>query len=183
MIFCKQVWNFVPGYEIVHLGLRSMKFCTWEMKRCSWVWSYVPRYAIRFPDLKLLCFHFLSREWNSIPTDIDSYEHAGVNTVRVARWYIFKPKIPIWVNFGGSCNGRCWYILWPFGLSYGHLVYLFNGYLVYFPRFAMLSQEKSGNREYSYEHTGVNLARNFCIRGIFLIGPICDLFLGAHNPS
>jgi hypothetical protein len=29
------------------------------------------------------------------------------------RWYIFKPKIPIWVNFGGSCDGRCWYILWP----------------------------------------------------------------------
>jgi hypothetical protein len=23
---------------------------------------------------------------------------------RVTRWY--KPKIPIWVNFGGSCNGR-----------------------------------------------------------------------------
>jgi hypothetical protein len=21
--------------------------------------------------------------------------------VRVARWYILKPKIPIWVNFGG----------------------------------------------------------------------------------
>jgi hypothetical protein len=20
---------------------------------------------------------------------------------RVARWYIFKPKVPIWVNFGG----------------------------------------------------------------------------------
>jgi hypothetical protein len=26
---------------------------------------------------------------------------------RVARWYIFKPKVQIWVNFGGSCNGRC----------------------------------------------------------------------------
>jgi hypothetical protein len=25
-------------------------------------------------------------------------------------------KIQIWVNFGGSRNGRCWYILWPFGL-------------------------------------------------------------------
>jgi hypothetical protein len=25
---------------------------------------------------------------------------------RVARWHIFNP---IWVNFGGSCNGRCWY--------------------------------------------------------------------------
>jgi hypothetical protein len=36
---------------------------------------------------------------------------------RVARWYIFKPKIPNWVNLIGHCNGRCWYILWPFGLS------------------------------------------------------------------
>jgi hypothetical protein len=26
--------------------------------------------------------------------------------IRVARWYIFKPKITSWVNFGGSCNGR-----------------------------------------------------------------------------
>jgi hypothetical protein len=32
--------------------------------------------------------------------------HAGLGTM-VARWNIFKPKIPIWVNFGGSCNGRC----------------------------------------------------------------------------
>jgi hypothetical protein len=21
--------------------------------------------------------------------------------IRVARWFIFKPKIPIWINFGG----------------------------------------------------------------------------------
>jgi hypothetical protein len=35
---------------------------------------------------------------------------------RVARWHIFKQKIQIWVNFGGSSSGRCWYILWPFGL-------------------------------------------------------------------
>jgi hypothetical protein len=27
---------------------------------------------------------------------------------RVARWYIFKPKIQILVNFGVSCNERCW---------------------------------------------------------------------------
>jgi hypothetical protein len=25
-------------------------------------------------------------------------------TIRVARWYIFRPKIAIWVNFGRSCN-------------------------------------------------------------------------------
>jgi hypothetical protein len=42
---------------------------------------------------------------------------------RVAGWHIFKSKIPIWVNFGGYCNGRFWYTLWPFGLLYGHLVY------------------------------------------------------------
>jgi hypothetical protein len=27
-------------------------------------------------------------------------------SLRVARWFVFKPKIQIWVNFGGSCNGR-----------------------------------------------------------------------------
>jgi hypothetical protein len=71
---------------------------------------------------------------------------------RVARWYIFKPKIQIWVNFGGSCKGRFWSILWTSGLFYGHLVYVLNGHLVnfvsicyIFPRFGMLHLEKSGN--------------------------------------
>jgi hypothetical protein len=55
--------------------------------------------------------------------------------IRVARRHIFKPKIPIWVNFGGSYNGRCWLyfmeiwsILRPFGILcgfYHHLMYLF----------------------------------------------------------
>jgi hypothetical protein len=27
--------------------------------------------------------------------------------IRVARWYIFKPKIPIWVSGCVSSNGRC----------------------------------------------------------------------------
>jgi hypothetical protein len=39
----------------------------------------------------------------------------------VARFY--KPKIIIWINFRGACNGRCWNILWPFGIFYVHLVY------------------------------------------------------------
>jgi hypothetical protein len=62
---------------------------------------------------------------------------------RDARWYIFKPKIPIGVNFGRSWNGRCWFMLWPFGMFYGHLVYfmaiwymyLISGNLEYFPPF------------------------------------------------
>jgi hypothetical protein len=38
-----------------------------------------------------------------IPTSVRS---------RVARLYIFKPKFPIWVNFGGPWNLRGHYILW-----------------------------------------------------------------------
>jgi hypothetical protein len=68
---------------------------------------------------------------------------------RVARWFVFKPKIPIWVNFGGSCYGKYFMTiwstyftvigntLWPFGI--------FCSNLVYFPRFGILDQEKSGN--------------------------------------
>jgi hypothetical protein len=41
--------------------------------------------------------------------------------IRVARWFVFKPKILILVNFLGACNKRDWFILWPFGLFYGYL--------------------------------------------------------------
>jgi hypothetical protein len=33
--------------------------------------------------------------------------------IGVARWFLFKPKIQIWVNFGVPQIGKCWYILWP----------------------------------------------------------------------
>jgi hypothetical protein len=51
----------------------------------------------------------------------------------VARWHIFKPKLPLWVNFkclamkyAGKVKGHfvyfppIWYILWPFGTFCGH---------------------------------------------------------------
>jgi hypothetical protein len=46
----------------------------------------------------------------------------------VARWFVFKPKIQIWVHFGGSCK--------DVGIVYGHLVhftvfYIFYGHLVH----------------------------------------------------
>jgi hypothetical protein len=53
---------------------------------------------------------------------------------RVARWYIFRPKIAIWVNFGGSCNERCWYIwsiLRPLDKFCGHLVYFVIIWYIY----------------------------------------------------
>jgi hypothetical protein len=46
--------------------------------------------------------------------------------VRVARWFVFKPKIQIWVNFAGSCNGRGWYILWTLIPFYGLLLYFMD---------------------------------------------------------
>jgi hypothetical protein len=42
---------------------------------------------------------------------------------RVARLTVFKPKLPIWVNFIVPCNGSCWSILRQFGIFCGHLVY------------------------------------------------------------
>jgi hypothetical protein len=42
---------------------------------------------------------------------------------RVARWFLFKPKIPIWVNFGELQIGKCGYISWPLGIFYDHLVH------------------------------------------------------------
>jgi hypothetical protein len=49
---------------------------------------------------------------------------------RVARRYILKPKILIWIHFGGPWSGKGWHILCsfeihilrPFGTFYGHLV-------------------------------------------------------------
>jgi hypothetical protein len=61
---------------------------------------------------------------------------------------IFKQKIPNWVNFGGSCNGRCWHtyvmaiwsILLPFCIFCGNLVnFMFFGII---SRFGKLLKEK-----------------------------------------
>jgi hypothetical protein len=71
---------------------------------------------------------------------------------RVARWYIFKPKIPISVNFGRFWNGKNWYTyfmpIWsifrPFDKFYAHLVY-FSPFWYIFTHFGILYQAQSGN--------------------------------------
>jgi hypothetical protein len=63
-------------------------------------------------------------------------EHFLSTGVRVARWHVFQPKKQIWVNVGGTCDGRFWSILplfglftylskWSFVIFYGYLVYFF----------------------------------------------------------
>jgi hypothetical protein len=59
----------------------------------------------------------------SAATQARSFSSSLALCSRDARGFVFKPKIPIWVNFGGYWNGKCWYILCPFGLFYGNLVY------------------------------------------------------------
>jgi hypothetical protein len=69
--------------------------------------------------------------------------------IRVARWFVFKPKISIWVNLERKWNvtenvvifydhlahfSIIWYNLWPFGIVCGHFVY--------FSRFGMFGPRK-----------------------------------------
>jgi hypothetical protein len=66
---------------------------------------------------------------------------------RVARWCVFKPKLPIWVNFRGSWTRKCWYILWPIGIYFGTLVNFigickFSGNLIYFSPFWYIFSRK-----------------------------------------
>jgi hypothetical protein len=37
-----------------------------------------------------------------------------------------KTKNPIWVYLGGPWNGKCLYILQPFGTTYDHLAVWYN---------------------------------------------------------
>jgi hypothetical protein len=40
--------------------------------------------------------------------------------------YIFKPKIPMVVNFGASENGKGWYLPCLFGIYSGNLVFMYH---------------------------------------------------------
>jgi hypothetical protein len=74
--------------------------------------------------------------WRTHGIQIVSMDAKVSARTRDARWFVFRPKIPLWVNLGASCNGKCWCILCPFGLFYGNSKYLwlfgiFCGHLVH----------------------------------------------------
>jgi hypothetical protein len=98
----------------------------WKSIGSELEWSFI-NYLTK-TTIHFVLFHFAST------TKINRFVH----WIRDARWFVFKPKIPSWVNFRGSCNGKCWYILCPFSLFYGHWKYfmaMFCDHLVYFPPF------------------------------------------------
>jgi hypothetical protein len=65
-----------------------------------------------------------------------------------ARWFIFIPKILVWVYFGGPWNGKCWHILWQIGKSYSQFEIL--GYVGAFFPFWYIVQRKSGSPAKNY---------------------------------
>jgi hypothetical protein len=68
--------------------------------------------------------------WCGRPARPSSRRRVRFTYYRLARWYMFKPKIPIRVNFGGPSNGKCWLIyfmtIWTilrtFGIFYDYFV-------------------------------------------------------------
>jgi hypothetical protein len=84
-------------------------------------------------------FHIFSNFvtiWNSA-----TWLSTLLRITRVARWFIFKPKIPFGQIWGITME--VWSTSQPSGIFYGHLVYFW--YFSIFSHFGMLFQDKSGN--------------------------------------
>jgi hypothetical protein len=86
----------------------------------------IPTFSIPWPKYEDIPFGN-SAPVNSLePFHIDCCLAESIPTgVRLRKdiWFIFNPKIPIWVNFEGLWNGEYWYVFWSFGKFLGHLVY------------------------------------------------------------
>jgi hypothetical protein len=128
-----------PKNRIAKTLLRKNASTKYTLFTCMYICTYVCTYVWRL-------LNPLS-EWTNKCVRL----HMRWPEIRVARWFVFKTKIPIWVNFGGSCNGKSWYVLWPFGVFYCFWIYFrAPGYILWsFGIFSLfwffLYQEKSGN--------------------------------------
>jgi hypothetical protein len=87
-----------------------------QMKKLSWKGNQDNDSAWKDPGKK---------EMTNWPIFLLRWSNEGTRKFGIARWYILKPKIPVWVNFRGPWNGHfmaIWSILRQFGEFYGHLV-------------------------------------------------------------
>jgi hypothetical protein len=122
-------------------------------------------------------------------------------------FHIFRPKIPIWANFGGPWNGKGWYIMYmtiwnilqPFQIYYDHFKYIttiwynlwhfgnLEAIWYIFPRFGIMCPEKSGNLDSEWLLASTKWNSNF-IRDISSLINI-ELFyhvrctVGTHPPQ
>jgi hypothetical protein len=130
------------------------------------------RCLLLFSDEMVENFHSCRRsETGRYLIDLICHFAPFVIATRVARWYIFKPKIPIWVNFGESCYGiyymAIWSVLWPFDICVIPIWYIFGHY---FFRVGMLYLEKSGNPDRNLPHRVTRLAEFSPIRQSLILG-------------
>jgi hypothetical protein len=66
-------------------------------------------FQLSLPLFSFQCLTLLSKWLRNNASLLSNKRCLG--TFRVARWFIFKPKIPIWEKFGRPWNGECCYIL------------------------------------------------------------------------
>jgi hypothetical protein len=92
-----------------------------ELEKAAYLLFYILRKrATSGRDLQVLDQSFVS-EPGSVEDPV----------IRTQGCQIFEPKIPIWVNFGRSCNVNSWYILWPLGIFYSYLVYFMVDWYIF----------------------------------------------------
>jgi hypothetical protein len=73
-------------------------------------------YLLNFIEILLKIIDLQMPGFASTVLRQQSLLRSHTDTVRVARCYIFMPKMTIWVNFKKPLNGNFLYILWPFGI-------------------------------------------------------------------
>jgi hypothetical protein len=122
----------VPKTRIGFYQQKAEKFSEKKKKTKHFSIDFIERKTCRPPisfvhgaQSNLMPFHISARTLPPLlPIPIRRQIVGFFNNVgfRVARWFVYKPKIPIRVNFGGPLNGKCCNISRPFGIFYGHLV-------------------------------------------------------------
>jgi hypothetical protein len=112
IILIDPVWLTEAGNEILLQNSRLMSFVRMSLE--AWPCEAKPKPKTRAQGDRISL-------WKNRPKCCPT---------RVARWFILKPKIHIWVQFGGPWNGKCWcmyfitkYNIFPsFGIIYGRLL-------------------------------------------------------------
>jgi hypothetical protein len=101
---------FIKSVILEYLGISTIKYISGT--------KHSPRWRNR------LCLRWMHCTGTSLPglEQIEVRSKFRPLESRFARWYIYIPKVQIWVHFGGPWSEKCWYILCQFGIFYSLLV-------------------------------------------------------------
>jgi hypothetical protein len=70
--------------------------------------------------------------FNKAPAQASCLLTWQIETDQGCQMVYFQTKMPIWVNFGGSCRWRCWYVGFMAVWSFSRQLRIFYGHSVYF---------------------------------------------------